>query len=331
MKLSKLSCVLILIVSGLLLSAESLKANENQNQESNQNSAGSEIDSPPVQKPASGHKKAGRQQRGTKENPLVVDVITPQKTDAETSQIQKDHDEKLSLDRQTINLTKETVRLNGEMTKFTGYLAGLAFFQFLVLVAQACILWRQTGFNRDQTSNQRVIERAYVKVSHVPPGISFSPNEVLRVRMRVKNFGRTPAKVTAEVTSFHLGDDGDPLPLPEEVFSSLPVRPMEAFLVEGDEFYFTQPKPFDEPLSQLIQSGRKRLLVYSYIDYIDQFGERHRAGYARQYNSGLDIKSNYATPEDYRERNNLDLLTEPGYNYDRPRKQNEGHDWNEPV
>jgi hypothetical protein len=43
--------------------------------------------------------KTANEQRGTKENPFVVDVLTPTKTDAEVSQEQKERNEKLSLDK----------------------------------------------------------------------------------------------------------------------------------------------------------------------------------------------------------------------------------------
>src|SRR6476661_11045388 len=43
----------------------------------------------------------------------------------------------------------------------------------------------------------RVIERAYVKISHEPPGVRFERMDMtIHVKLRVKNFGRTPAHVT---------------------------------------------------------------------------------------------------------------------------------------
>lgn len=43
----------------------------------------------------------------------------------------------------------------------------------------------------------RVIERAYVKLSHEPPGVRFERMDMtIHIKLRVKNFGRTPAYVT---------------------------------------------------------------------------------------------------------------------------------------
>jgi hypothetical protein len=322
--------VLILTVLGLFLNAENLRANGNP-KELNQNSDGFQVGSPPVDKPASSHEKAARHQSGTKDNPVHVQIISPAKTDAETAQEQKEREDKAAFDRRTATLTEQTVKLTAETTWFNGWLALFAGLQFLVLVGQAYLLYRQSNFNAAQVINQQVIERAYIKISHVPPGVIFMPSGSCRVKMCVKNFGSTPAKVTAEVTKIEVTDMDTAMTSAEEALANVKQRPMEAFLVTDDEFYFVQPLFLDEKTSTVVQHGRKTLRIYSYIDYIDQFGERHRAGYARQFNSALDIEQNYSTLEEYRGRSNLDLLTEPGYNYDRPRKQGEGNDWNNPA
>ena len=57
---------------------------------------------------------------------------------------------------------------------------------------------------------------------------------------------------------------------------------------------------------------------HGYVDYIDQFGQRHRGGYARVYDPRLDTEPS---------RNNLLFITQKGYNYDRLRKRGEGSDW----
>jgi hypothetical protein len=63
------------------------------------------------------------------------------------------------------------------------------------------------------------------------------------------------------------------------------------------------------------QTRSKTLYVIGYADYIDQFNNRHRAGYARRYNP--------VSPQD-----NLHIAMDIGYNYDRLRNQGEGNDWN---
>ncbi|MGH7258123.1 MAG: hypothetical protein ACREIM_07075 [Nitrospiraceae bacterium] len=108
-------------------------------------------------------------------------------------------------------------------------------------------------------------------------------------------------------------------------------KPFQAFLVENEEVFHTHPEFFDAYTRVQIRVESRRLYVFGYIDYIDQFGERHRAGYARAYIAGKDFTGAYSPPDAFDARNNLDLLTEPGYNYDRRRQPGEGHDWNEPV
>jgi hypothetical protein len=80
-------------------------------------------------------------------------------------------------------------------------------------------------------------------------------------------------------------------------------------------------------------------LPIRYVDYIDQFGKRHRSGYGRLYYHWAEIKgpqpndpgvpSRQAVEQRYMTRNNLVFMTQAGYNYDRERKEGEGNDWNE--
>jgi len=63
---------------------------------------------------------------------------------------------------------------------------------------------------------------------------------------------------------------------------------------------------------------------------VDKFGKRHRAGYARLYQPSLDERRIYGTEEDFNRRSNLIFVPlQAGYNYDRPRTEGEGNDWDE--
>src|SRR5258708_31169722 len=70
----------------------------------------------------------------------------------------------------------------------------------ITAVATAVIAWF-TGtirkVNRDQLYHSRQVERAYVKISHHPPGLIFGPaaNHV-SCALDAKNHGRTPARIT---------------------------------------------------------------------------------------------------------------------------------------
>jgi hypothetical protein len=70
------------------------------------------------------------------------------------------------------------------------------------------------------------------------------------------------------------------------------------------------------------------LYVIGFVDYIDQFGERHRGGYGRRYYPAID-EMKYKTEADRAKRNNLHVIVQEGYNYDRLRHRGEGKDWSE--
>ena len=54
-------------------------------------------------------------------------------------------------------------------------------------------LWE---ISRSQLDHGRQVERAYVKMSHKAPGILFGSDWRVDISVDVKNFGRTPARIT---------------------------------------------------------------------------------------------------------------------------------------
>ena len=54
---------------------------------------------------------------------------------------------------------------------------------------------------------------------------------------------------------------------------------------------------------------------------------QHRGGFGRVYRPDQDVRSNFASEEDFAKRLNLFFFDTDGYNYDRPRKEGEGKDW----
>ena len=79
-----------------------------------------------------------------------------------------------------------------------------------------------------------------------------------------------------------------------------------------------------------------KFYLLGYVDYIDKFGDRHRAGYARVYDPLENSEARYTKAgvldvKAYARRNNLPFVMTPGYNYDRPRekKKGEGNDWDD--
>ncbi len=151
-------------------------------------------------------------------------------------------------------------------------------------------------------------ERAYVTISHKPPGLDLQfADGHAKVVIEVKNFGRTPATVTAVHLELQRFEDENPPPdqpvyCPDKLHSK-----SGSFLVTNGSFFRGQILP--------IPGGDKRgdLWLFGYVDYVDVFDQRHRGGYARVYTPGSDDPSIPAE-----ERNNLVFVSEPDWNYDRP-------------
>ncbi len=169
----------------------------------------------------------------------------------------------------------------------------LALFTLLLVV----VGWLQWRTLQATHRSNRTIERAYVGLSHAPPGvqaIAGSPPAAW-VSVRVKNHGRTPATVTEVLLTLLISSV-----LPAEPPYALG-RPVAAFLMAGDEFFERLSITAGE-FAQ-IQAGAPAY-VLGYVDYQDQFGQRHRSGYARRFDA--------TSPS-----NNLMFVTEAGYNYER--------------
>lgn len=162
--------------------------------------------------------------------------------------------------------------------------------------------------------NMQIGDRAYVKMSHTEPGLTLMKNETTewyRVEVKIENCGKTPALVTEVRLRYMVCDWDQPLPRTIAYPSSDDAnRQNSAFLVPGEFFFMVQPSPMDKPVR--ISNDSKRLILFGYIDYTDAFGQRHRAGYAREYRT---VKGN-----------NLFLIATKGYNYDRPRKETDSPD-----
>jgi hypothetical protein len=168
---------------------------------------------------------------------------------------------------------------------------------------------------RDQLMHNRRVERAYIKMSPKAPGIKISPDGRIDLKTEVKNFGTTPGRVTDLVICSNLGPRNNRLPTPPEYDRDNSIEIADAFLVTEDFFtvgcYFTIPK--DEVDG--VRNGGRAFAVFGHVDYIDQFGDRHRAGFGRRYDR--------TSPPEM----NLVYMVERGYNYDRPRIRGEGDDW----
>ena len=184
---------------------------------------------------------------------------------------------------------------------------------------------------RRSNEHFRVTERAYVKLSHMPPGIIWVRqggycHAVLS--FRVKNFGHTPAHVTdAHFEPIFLAQDEKLPDAPE--YTLLEGRSVTAaFLVADDEMVHRADIGILHAQHTAVMDETSRLVIIGYVDYLDKFGIRHRGSYAREYEPGMDQPpANINAAPDFAKRNNLVIVSERLYNDDRPRSRGEDVDW----
>jgi hypothetical protein len=197
-----------------------------------------------------------------------------------------------------------------------------ALFTF-VLAVSTIFLWRSTReaaiAANAAAQHTRTVERAYVKLSHTPPGFHTENAEgEFSVQVSVKNFGATPAKVTDILVKPIVLPNNQPLPKRPDYSRAWGQIP-QAFLVAQEEFFYDVVFRFPaDQMASVSNAFTHTLYLIGYVDYIDQFGQRHRGGYARMYKPLTVLLQN---------QNNLFYIVQEGYNYDRLRKRGEGEDW----
>lgn len=170
-------------------------------------------------------------------------------------------------------------------------------------------------------------ERAYIKISHQKPGLALNISRAdviygsgpykCTVNFNIQNIGKTPARITSLVYTPALLLKGQTLPK-EPPYAPDDRPPIDTILYAKDETFPVAVFDMMVQDCEAIHKGDKEFYLLAYADYIDHFRNRHRAGYARLF----DPKAS---------ENNLLVVPQPGYNYDRPRKPGEGHDWNEHI
>ena len=186
-------------------------------------------------------------------------------------------------------------------------------------------------------------ERAYISISHHSPGVVIEdlaitkPGEEefggwhgVEVQFGITNHGNTPARIT-DIFMEHFIDVPKSIPLPP----TGPGTGEHVFLVKGDAIHDTTAFQITHAQRDDIVNRTFRIWMMGYVDYIDAFDVRRRAGYARYYDPAIDAPILYETVGGkideawYKRRNNLPFVTQANYNYDREREQGEGNDWDE--
>jgi hypothetical protein len=200
---------------------------------------------------------------------------------------------------------------DGWITIFTGFLVVVGALQVWVLFRQQTVMNRQTTIMNAQglvstttLEVTKIIERAYVSMSHVPPGLSFIENPVghphdARVTIRITNSGHTPADLIAHDVRLVFG----PL-LTNPGRPAIPTNSPTSVMMPNDhaDVWLNFPITQDQYAAALLGGP---VAVVGWVVYRDRFEKRHRHGYARAYNQPAPGTLN-----------NLMFVAESGYNYD---------------
>jgi hypothetical protein len=186
-----------------------------------------------------------------------------------------------------------------------------------VLAASTIALWWTTKASVNTLAGA---ERAYVKMSHKAPGLDFFEERYISVTLVVTNFGRTPAKVADTLLKPVLTPAGECLPDAPNYSRDRGMPSSKAFLVANDHFINGENFVFEPDTLQKLQDSELWLYLIGYVDYVYAFGGRYRSGYARRYELAQD-----KGPKET--RNNLVLVANDAYTYDRARRLGEGQDW----
>lgn len=166
------------------------------------------------------------------------------------------------------------------------------------------------------------IDRAYVSISYVPPGLvtdeaprdgaEASEPQELRIAIEVTNRGGAPANITAYLLTHHVGKG-----LPEDPpYANARPSSSRAFLLADRSLRFNRALAVSAKDMATVRRGQASLWILGYVDYRNEFQQRYRSGYARRWN-----------PRSAESGNNLVVEANPRYNYDRERERGEGNDW----
>jgi hypothetical protein len=263
--------------------------------------------SPPPNHTIQSQQTPAPDQRGTEQSPFIVKILPGPQSEQQTATNPKDKTNESSSEERLANFTKG-------LFYATLALAGIALLQLFVFG------WQGIQLRRTVDAVVRS-ERAFVKMSHPPPGIRPEANTGLFwFEIEIKNFGRTPATVSDVLLNRLVLPKGDVLPaIPpyERQSGSIP----RAFLAADEGMFYRRVYQITPEEMIAVKDHQSDLYLIGYVDYTDQFKKRHRAGYARVYRPAIDDRASYRTDAEFEARNNLAFVTQAGYNYDCPRRR----------
>lgn len=233
-------------------------------------------------------------------------------------------------------INRRLLWITGFIALFTGGLLLVGYFQWKTYKATLAT-------NKD-------IERAYVTMSHHPPGVYIDiavtsgvdghDRATVTMNIQVRNAGNTPGVITHVLVQPYIANANRLPTNPESAYRAEDYEhPLFYSLVKGDTF--TLRRTF-ESIDAAYISNRDagwNLWIIGYVDYIDKFNRHHRSGYARRYDQATDDsftrereKNDPSVVEKdwWKNRSNLLFVMQSNYNYDRERQNGDGKDWGEP-
>jgi hypothetical protein len=247
-----------------------------------------------------------------------------QQTDKSTVQIQtKQKPEPFTSDW----LTEDgTVFFTALLVFVASIQAGLFVWQLILIQRSLKPAERAADAARASAEHVKAAERAFAKMSGCAPGIIPDISGLFRIKVSIRNFGRTPATISDIVLNRVVLPHGNPLPQVPQ-YERQDGQITGGFLVANEEMFFERFYRITREEMISVRDLQSDLYLIGYLDYRDQFGVRHRAGYARVYRPLIDDRGSYRSDDEYEARTNLVFVRENGYNYDRPRLPEEGNDW----
>lgn len=224
-----------------------------------------------------------------------------------------------------------------DLLTFEEWNALIVTFSTVVMAIFTGLLWKLAA-GQDHASY--TIERAYVTLNHLRPGLDFGygfinsstnkpkDHREATIRLEIKNHGNTPATITDMSLRYFVGTE-----LPQEPAYIGGTQAVQAYLVKEHAVTVIRSFSILEQQWKERATGYAELWVYGYVDYIDDFGKRRRAGYARVYDRRQEavrldrVEGKLKAAHVYPEHDNLQFAAKRGYNYDRERRRGEGKDW----
>lgn len=158
--------------------------------------------------------------------------------------------------------------------------------------------------------------RPYIQVTYEDPGLRLTP--IMRtpdcIVLIYKNVGRTPAIISDMQFGYMIYPYEDPWPI-NPIFDG-PI--IEDFLHHGASISTTRRPAISDLDFQHVKERSKKLIIFGYVDYRDTLDNRYRLGFG-----WYCVHDEEESPNEPNLRN----IPDKTYNYDRHRKQGEGHDW----